>query len=55
MELTEVPLHAVDYAIMALYMLGLIGLGLYYRGFAQESMEGRKCCARLSCRLVSML
>jgi Na+/proline symporter len=29
----------LDYAIMGLYMLFLVGLGLYYRGFAQESME----------------
>ena len=39
MEIPEIPLHNVDYAIMGLYMLGLIGMGLYYRRFAQESME----------------
>jgi len=38
-EIPEIPLHNVDYAIMGLYMLGLIGMGLYYRRFAQESME----------------
>ena len=34
-----VGLSGLDYALMALYMLFLIGMGLYYRGFAQESME----------------
>ena len=34
-----VGLTRLDYAIMGLYMLFLVGLGLYYRGFAQESME----------------
>jgi len=38
-EISEIALHSVDYVIMGLYMLGLIGMGLYYRGFAQESME----------------
>ena len=39
MDTSEVSLQAVDYAVMALYMLVLIGIGLYYRRFAQESLE----------------
>jgi solute:Na+ symporter, SSS family len=35
----ETSLSTLDYTIMAVYMFGLIGLGLYYRGFAAESME----------------
>ncbi|MEE2659061.1 MAG: hypothetical protein VX733_11190 [Candidatus Latescibacterota bacterium] len=34
-----VALSALDYTIMGLYMLLLIGLGLYYRRFAHESLE----------------
>ena len=32
-------MSGLDYALMALYMLFLVGMGLYYRRFAQESME----------------
>ena len=32
-------MSSLDYALMALYMLFLVGMGLYYRRFAQESME----------------
>lgn len=32
-------LKTPDYVIIAVYMLGLIGLGLYYRKFAQQSLE----------------
>jgi len=32
-------LTAPDYLVMALYMAGLVGLGLYYRRFAQEGLE----------------
>ncbi len=34
----EVTLAPIDYAIMALYMLGLIGMGIYYRKFAGEDL-----------------
>ncbi len=34
-----VGLSGLDYALMGLYMVFLIGMGLYYRGFAQENME----------------
>ena len=34
-----VGLSGLDYALMGLYMLFLIGMGLYYRRFAQQSME----------------
>jgi SSS family solute:Na+ symporter len=34
-----VGLSGLDYALMGLYMLFLLGMGLYYRGFAQENME----------------
>ena len=34
-----VGLSGIDYALMGLYMLFLIGMGLYYRRFAQQSME----------------
>ncbi len=34
-----VGLSNLDYTLMALYMLFLLGMGLYYRGFASESME----------------
>ena len=32
-------MSGLDYALMALYMLFLVGMGLYYRRFAQQSME----------------
>ena len=32
-------MSGLDYALMALYMLFLVGMGLYYRRFAQKSME----------------
>ncbi|MBN1343416.1 MAG: hypothetical protein JXQ73_12085 [Phycisphaerae bacterium] len=35
----QVTLHLADYVIMVLYMLGLIGLGLYYRKYAQEDLD----------------
>ncbi len=38
-ETGQVALGVVDYVIMALYMAGLIGLGLYYRKFAQEDLD----------------
>ena len=34
-----VGLSGLDYALMGLYMAFLIGMGLYYRRFAQQSME----------------
>ena len=34
-----VGLSNLDYALMGLYMVFLLGMGLYYRGFAQENME----------------
>lgn len=34
-----VGLSGLDYTLMGLYMVFLIGMGLYYRGFAQENME----------------
>lgn len=30
---------AIDYGIMAVYLLGLLAMGLYFRGFANESLE----------------
>ena len=38
-EIARTSLHTVDYVIMAAYMLGLIGMGVYYRRFAQEGLE----------------
>ena len=38
-ELSQVTLRWPDYAVMALYLAGLVGLGLYYRKFAQKSLE----------------
>ena len=35
----SVGLSTLDYTIMAVYMLMLLGMGLYYRGFAQQNME----------------
>jgi SSS family solute:Na+ symporter len=34
-----VGLSNLDYALMAIYMLFLIGMGLYYRRFAQENLD----------------
>ncbi|HUT23060.1 MAG TPA: hypothetical protein VM492_01820 [Sumerlaeia bacterium] len=39
MDAPEVKLAAVDYALIVLYMLALIGIGLYYRKFASKSIE----------------
>ncbi len=41
MEPTEstVVLGALDYAVMAAYMLALLGMGLYYRKFAQQDID----------------
>ncbi len=38
-ELARTSLHGIDYIIMAAYMLGLVGLGVYYRRFAQAGLE----------------
>jgi len=38
-KISEVPLGTADYVVMALYMLGLIGLGMYYRKFAQKNLD----------------
>ena len=38
-EISTVTLGLADYVIMSLYMLGLIGLGLYYRRYAQEDLD----------------
>ena len=38
-EITRASLHTIDYIIMAAYMIGLIGMGVYYRRFAQEGLE----------------
>ena len=35
----SVGLSTLDYTIMAVYMLMLLGMGMYYRGFAQQNME----------------
>ena len=35
----SVGLSTLDYTIMAVYMLILLGMGMYYRGFAQQNME----------------
>lgn len=34
-----VSLPTLDYALMGIYMFFLIGMGLYYRRFAQESLD----------------
>jgi Na+/proline symporter len=39
MEVTDVSLKIADYIVMALYMVGLIAMGFYYRKFAQEDLE----------------
>ena len=39
MGITEVSLKTADYIVMAMYMAGLIGLGIYYRKFAQKDLE----------------
>ncbi len=38
-DLPQVALGRADYVIMALYMVGLIGLGLYYRKYAQADLD----------------
>ena len=38
-EVVHTSLQTVDYIVMAVYMLGLIGMGAYYRRFAQEGLE----------------
>lgn len=38
-EFSEVALGTPDYVVMALYLAGLIGLGLHYRKFANKSLE----------------
>ena len=38
-ETSTVTLGLADYVVMTLYMLGLIGLGLYYRRYAQEDLD----------------
>ncbi len=38
-DIHQVTLGVADYVIMALYMLGLIGLGLYYRKSAQQDLD----------------
>ncbi len=35
----DVTLKIADYIVMALYMVGLIAMGIYYRKFAQEDLE----------------
>jgi solute:Na+ symporter, SSS family len=35
----DVPLNFVDYIVMAAYMAGLLGMGFYYRKFAQTDLE----------------
>lgn len=39
MGIAEVSLKTADYIVMAMYMAGLIGLGIYYRKFAQKDLE----------------
>ena len=34
-----VGLSTLDYALMGIYMLCLLGMGLYYRRFAQENLD----------------
>ena len=38
-DLLEVALSTPDYVVMALYLAGLVGLGLYYRKFANKNLE----------------
>ncbi len=38
-EMPQVTLALIDYIIMGIYVLVLIGIGLYYRKFAQEDLE----------------
>ena len=52
-EIPEVALGKPDYIVMALYILGLLAMALYYRKFAQEGLEnyflgGRKLPGWLS-------
>ena len=49
----DVTLNYIDYIVMAVYMVGLIGMGLYYRKFAQTDLEhyflgGRKLAGWMS-------
>ena len=37
--LAQVVLHTADYIVMAVYMLALIAMGLYFRKFAQQGIE----------------
>lgn len=37
--MSDSPLQTIDVVIMGLYMVGLVGLGLHYRRFAQASLE----------------
>ncbi len=39
MEVPQVTLQTADYIVMAVYLVGLLGLGLYYRRFAQKDLE----------------
>ena len=39
LELGYVVLHTADYVVMGAYMAGLIGMGLYFRKFAQAGLE----------------
>ena len=38
-DIPKVALEMPDYVVMALYMAGLIAMGLYYRKFAQKDIE----------------
>ena len=38
-QLSRVALDIADYVVMALYALALVGVGLYYRKYAQESLD----------------
>ena len=38
-KLSHVSLDPADYAVIAVYMLGLTGMGFYYRKFAQQNLE----------------
>lgn len=38
-QISTVTLGPADYVIMSLYMIGLIGLGVYYRKYAHEDLD----------------
>ncbi|MCP4378393.1 MAG: hypothetical protein GY794_19730 [bacterium] len=38
-QINEIPLGLPDYIVMVAYMLGLIGIGLYYRKYANQDLE----------------